>query len=407
MAVFPAKLEAIDAALVDELLRPTGARVEAVEVVEHFRCGDGLASTADRVDLALTYAANPAGLPGRMKLKTIFLHRFLRFGMPAVLATARAVELLRPVPLIGYFARPLIFTLIHIYQRFFPHAPEAMYRNEVNFYRALRDELADVEAPAAYAAVIDDDNGQFGIFMEDLGLREARFPNAVDGVTLAEMESLVANLARLHAHFWESPRLDGELAWLPRTDRGGMYPVFEAIGLNLIKDQVAKHPFKAELIAPLGASLDELWALLWRAQRQIYAEPQTLLHGDAHIANTYVLPDGTGGLLDWQLMVRGPWCHDLAYLLATGLDVETRRREERGLIERYFETLRAHGVTEVPDPERAWRRYRQAAIWGLVIGWLITPPVNYGEAITRANIDKTVAAMRDLETLDAIRGDIP
>lgn len=44
-------------------------------------------------------------------------------------------------------------------------------------------------------------------------------------------------------------------------------------------------------------------------------------------------------------------------------------------------------------------------IWGLVIGWLITPPQNYGVPITRANIAKMVQAMLDLDTLGALAGD--
>jgi hypothetical protein len=38
----------------------------------------------------------------------------------------------------------------------------------------------------------------------------------------------------------------------------------------------------------------------------------------------------------------------------------------------------------------------------LVIGWLITPTENYGEAITAANLLRLVTALRDLETLDAL-----
>jgi hypothetical protein len=41
-------------------------------------------------------------------------------------------------------------------------------------------------------------------------------------------------------------------------------------------------------------------------------------------------------------------------------------------------------------------------LWGLVIGWLITPPVNYGEEITRANLTRLVTAAQDLETLQAL-----
>ena len=122
-----------------------------------------------------------------------------------------------------------------------------------------------------------------------------------------------------------------------------------------------------------------------------------------HISRTRICcPGRQGGFLDWQLMVRGRWAHDVTYILTTGLSTELRRAHERDLLAFYLDELRRHGVEDPPDPNEAWLRYRQAAIWGLVIGWLITPTENYGEAITAANIARLVAAVEDLETLEAL-----
>ena len=406
MTKIPATISDLTPQIMTALLaeKQPGIVVENVEITEHAQCGDGLASTADRVGLKLQYkeGSNTAGLPENMKLKTILLHRFLRFGMPMIIGTAKVVNMLEKIPLLGRLSGPFVFTLINIYQRYFPHAPEAMYRNEVNFYGKLRDEV-DIEAPACYASVMNESDGQFCILMEDLSLRSARFPNAIGGVSLEEMRSLVGELAKLHAHYWQSPRLDKDLAWLPKTWEDGMFPVFDAIGLNIIRDQVAKNLFKQELLAPLDRTVDQLWDANWKSQKMIYQQPHTLLHGDTHIGNTYVLPDGEGGLLDFQLMVRGPWCHDFSYLVITGLDIEVRRKHEKELLALYCETLAAHGVKNVPSADEAFLLYRQSAIWGLVIGWLITPPQNYGEQITSANIHKMVTAMMDLKTLESLQ----
>ncbi len=200
---------------------------------------------------------------------------------------------------------------------------------------------------------------QFGIIMEDLSLRSARFPNATTPITPEEITSLVTTLAELHAHFWASPRLEQDLSWIPTTSSGGMYPVFDAIGLDLIRDQVKKNKVKQELIAPLNRSLDQLWKDLLKAQEILDSRPATLLHGDAHIGNTYLLPDGNGGLLDWQLMVKGCWAHDLTYLIVTGLDPEDRRKHERELIAHYLEEVCRRGVKQVPSENEAWLCYRQ------------------------------------------------
>ena len=44
--------------------------------------------------------------------------------------------------------------------------------------------------------------------------------------------------------------------------------------------------------------------------------------------------------------------------------------------------------------------------WGLVIGWLICPANNYGEAILSANLKRLVAACIDLNTFDIIKNDL-
>lgn len=401
---FPSKLEELTPELLTSVLaeRRPEVVVEKVRVIDRAKCGDGVASTADRVLLGLRYAAGyDAGLPSRVLLKTTLLHHYLRFGLPTILGLSRTLHRTDSIPVMGKQVRPLVFTLMNIYQRFFPHAPECMYANEVRFYRDIRHEL-DIETPQAYASVFDEKKRQFGIIMEDLSLRSARFPNATTPITPEEITNLVTTLAELHAHFWASPRLEQDLSWVPTTSSGGMYPVFDAIGLDLIRDQVKKDKVKQELIAPLNRSLDQLWKDLWKAQKIFDSGPATLLHGDAHIGNTYLLPDGNGGLLDWQLMVKGCWAHDLTYLIVTGLDPEDRRKHERELIVHYLEEVCRRGVKQVPSENEAWLCYRQAVVWGLVIGWLITPPQNYGQAITEANIRRLVTAAQDLETFQAL-----
>jgi hypothetical protein len=357
--VVPSDLDELTPAILTAALvgRRPGVVVDRVEIVAAKRCGDGVASTADRVELHLTYrAGTAAGLPRRLILKTMLAS---------------------------------------------PHAPAAMYENEVRFYRELRDGL-DIETPEVFASSFDPATGRFGLLLEDLTARDARFPSALDPVSLDEVRSILGHLAILHAQFWESPRFAGDLAWVSTPMSGGMFEVFDRMGLELIEDQVARNPFKQDLISPLGRTLPEMWELLWKVQARHCEEPTTLLHGDPHLGNTYLLPGERGGLLDWQLMMRGSWAHDVTYLLVTALAPEIRRTHQRGLLAEYLERLAEAGVRRVPSAADAFEQYRAAALWGLVIGWLICPPENYGPEITAANISRTVAAVDDLETFAAI-----
>ena len=357
--VFPSDLDDLTAAVLTAALseRRPGVIVEHVDIVAAKRCGDGVASTADRVVLDLSYAPGTGGdLPARVILKTMLAS---------------------------------------------PHAPEAMYENEVRFYRELRDEL-DIEAPTAFASHFDPATGRFGLLLEDLSARDARFPSALDPVSIDEVRSILGHLASLHARFWDSPRFADDLAWVDTPMSGGMFDVFDLIGLELIEDQVARNPFKQELIAPLGRSIAEMWELLWQVQRRHCRAPTTLLHGDPHLGNTYLLPGERGGLLDWQLMMRGSWAHDVTYLMVTALDPEVRRAHQLDLLGEYLDRLAAAGVNPVPSLSAAFEECRSAALWGLVIGWLICPPDNYGQPITEANISRTVTAVQDFETFAAI-----
>lgn len=278
-----------------------------------------------------------------------------------------------------------------------PHAPPEMYENEVRFYRDIRPFLA-METPQIYAADFDKDSGQFGLIMEDLSLRNVVFPNATTDISLEQIKGLLRTLADLHTQFWQSPRLLTDLAWIATPLAGGMSDIFQQYGYELVKDQVSKHPFKQDLIAPLNLSLDTMAGKLKAFQLEALQQPQTLLHGDTHIANTYLPPNGDGGLFDWQLLCRGNWAHDVSYVITTGLSIAMRRQHERELLAYYCELLRAKNVQTVPDTDTAWYLYRKSIMWGLFIGWLITPPANYGEEITSANIRKLVQATQDLES---------
>lgn len=360
--VFPTEPEDLTPHILTAALgqRWPGIVVQHVEIVDVKRCGDGVASTADRVVLELTYGSTSGSLGGQ-ELPT-------RMILKTMLAT--------------------------------PHAPAAMYENEVRFYSELRAEV-DIEAPSAFASLFDPETGRFGLLLEDLGARQARFPSAIEVVSLAEVRSILSHLATLHGRFWNSPRFDGDLAWVATPMSGGMFEVFDLIGLELIEDQVARYPFKQRLIAPVGRSVAQMWELLWKVQRRHCEHPTTLLHGDPHLGNTYLLPGDRGGLLDWQLMMRGSWAHDVVYLLMTSLELDVRRAHEMDLLAEYLDLLgRAGG--DAPTLDDAFERCRAAALWGLVIGWLICPPENYGQPITEANISRAVAAVMDYDTIGMI-----
>jgi hypothetical protein len=107
-------------------------------------------------------------------------------------------------------------------------------------------------------------------------------------------------------------------------------------------------------------------------------------------------------LLDWQLSLRGSWALDVGYLLTSALSIEDRRAHERDLLQGYLQRLMAARVA-APDASDAWLRYRQNALYGVLL-WLITPGGVHSDEAQSEYLRRCLTAADDLETLDALLG---
>ena len=88
-----------------------------------------------------------------------------------------------------------------------------------------------------------------------------------------------------------------------------------------IQHEIDTQSFKTELVGKIGWTGSELQAGTKALHRHQMSLDQCLVHGDTHLGNTYFLPDGQCGLLDWQLMGRGHPMHDVSYIIATALSI--------------------------------------------------------------------------------------
>ena len=126
------------------------------------------------------------------------------------------------------------------------------------------------------------------------------------------------------------------------------------------------------------------------------------MHGDCHLGNTYRLPDGRAGLLDWPVAFHGPSIREISYFIAGALSTEQRREHEGSLLRLYLESLREGGVVP-PSFDEAWEKYcfffhdvwDSAALTKLWTG--LHPPENVerllrraGDAVTDLQVDRVV-----------------
>jgi len=227
-----------------------------------------------------------------------------------------------------------------------------MAENEVNFYNQVQPELAEFTPRAYYARSYA--GGRFLIVMEDLEARDLHPYWLADYCSIDHAKAVVRTQARQHALFWESPRFASDLCWLrPRTRRFGLnwhWASFETARSRFRETDIGS------ILPPYIDKLLQRWSEVYA---QVYAywdsKPMTLLHGDAHLGNTFAFPDGRAGYFDWQVAFRGYGLRDLAYFMISALTNEDRQAHERDIFDVYLQTLAEHGV--ILEPVEAWRDY--------------------------------------------------
>jgi hypothetical protein len=257
-----------------------------------------------------------------------------------------------------------------------------------------------VDHPLAYKVIIDRGALDYVIVMEDVTKRGADPRDATRPMTVDQVANGVRGLARLHSHYWEYsgvqyPTLGWVGTWEPTE--GYLVPLRHRIprGLALAAGVVpeAVRRYDAEKIVRFVA----------RFMTSLTQGPLTLLHGDAHIGNTYVLPDDDVGFLDWQVVRRGGWSHDVGYFLMSALTVEDRRSHEAELIEVYRHALEVPN-DQRPAPEETWLRYRASPVYGLAV-WLATLGADTGaqsRQVCLALCERYAAALLELDTMEAL-----
>ncbi len=224
-----------------------------------------------------------------------------------------------------------------------------------------------LEHPLVYRACPDYLRLDFLLVMEDLLDRDADPRDATRPMTVDQVASGLAGLARLHSRYWNFSRLsEPRLRWVKnwRPGRGWQIGLRKCVPRGLERGANELPP------AVLALSADDIVDLWVRYVRELSRKPVTLLHGDTHIGNTYLLPDDTVGFLDWQVVRRGHWSQDAGCFPISALTEENRRRHETELVEGY---RRALDVPEdqKPSPDEAWLWYRASTCYGLAI-WLST-----------------------------------
>jgi hypothetical protein len=279
-------------------------------------------------------------------------------------------------------------------------APLDMCVNEVRFYKQLATDVAGWCPRAWYA-----DAGigaRFLLVLDDI-IHDGATPYALaDTCPIEHAAGVIDVFAGLHAHFWDSPRFDADLKWVKRwSARPGNLVLKTFYSRGRRKALELGRPETTAGVRDTAAALDSNIDAYYGG---FESGPLTLLHGDSHLGNTYSLPTGGAGLLDWQVIWRGPGLREVTYFIVTGLDTDLRRECERDLLERYLDGLRDAGVGDVPDFDTAFGRYRlfAAEAWDATAMTMAWPGLQAQEN-AEAGWRRACQAVEDLDTAAAVR----
>jgi hypothetical protein len=271
------------------------------------------------------------------------------------------------------------------------------YRTEVRFYQELASKVA-IRTPKCWFAAVSNEGTDFTLLLEDLAPAEQG--DQIAGCTPVQARAAAVNAAHLHSRTWCRSELF-ELDWLipPVASTAPMLGPFLQDATSAFIERYTTRPADAEVLLAFADRF-----VSWAEARP---EPFSLVHNDYRLDNLLFFPSGsddTVAAVDWQALTIGLPARDLAFLLATGLDVEDRRAAERLFVDHYCETLAADGVRGY-SPGACWEDYRYSLFQApliTVLGAYVARPTERGDRMFAVMAERACAAIRDLDALDLI-----
>jgi hypothetical protein len=277
-------------------------------------------------------------------------------------------------------------------------APSGIYEVEARFFAELRPRLP-VRAPRSWWAAVDRGSRMGAVLLEDLRRPDVQFCRVTEAFTVDQAAEAVEMMAGYHGARWEDPALASNGWELSVSRNSPSADYFETMGRDTVAGFLAR-PERARAVPAELHDPERIIELFWAWVDTTGPGPHTLLHGDAHIGNTYL--DGKRpALCDWQTARRGRPAFDLAYFIGSALTIDDRRAAERDLLTTWRRAVAGHGG-DPPEPDELWLDYRQHMAYGL-FAWLTNLEEFQPEEVIAATVARFAQAVIDVDTERAVR----
>jgi len=240
------------------------------------------------------------------------------------------------------------------------------YRREINFYQQLAPTLP-IRLPRLYYSVTGVNCNL--MLMEDLGHMAAG--DLIDGMEHGLVLSTLEQLAKVHAAYWDSSKLDS-LDWIPRTNN---------LDTDYIENWDSFVGLCGDFIDPEAIKIGEkLKSNIEWLSGEIGSRPHTLIHDDMKADNLLfgdLSTEVAVAILDWQFPILSMGTIDVARLIGGSMLPEERSGFHFEALRFWYDKLLEYGVQEY-SWEEAQRDFKLGALYCL------TFPVYFHKGITRA-----------------------
>ncbi|KAK4496005.1 hypothetical protein PRZ48_013274 [Zasmidium cellare] len=261
--------------------------------------------------------------------------------------------------------------------------------NEAKFFQSIAASLPFMEPP--HCLWSGSDSRQGIVIMPNLADKGFTFGDPKSERSVAEVIDGVEQLAGLHAATWG--KTVDDFPWL-----AGQPNYMDFVLPELSEGKFDQ--YGGDVTRPIP-------------NKMLHAHPNprfnALLHGDAHLANTFYKP--VLRFLDWQLYFIGPVFHDVSYFIASSLSIEHRRANEKMILDHYLETLVRLAEGKVPcikkTDEDVWTEHRKSFLSGF--GWFVTPYVMQPPERVHPMIRRYATAIEDHHVVELVESspDVP
>ncbi len=261
------------------------------------------------------------------------------------------------------------------------------------FYSTIAVAMPTALWPVCYTSAYHPDADVSWLLLEDLSRThfQTQWPIPPDYACCA---ASLETLARLHAAWWDDPRLVDEflphLTW-EKSWQGRIALAIEKFPqfVDFIGDRLSQQ--RRQLYQRILDSPSRDWL------PQAPAEHRTLLHGDIHFWN-FLYPHRPERhdicMIDWNPWDIGRAADDLAYMLALHWYPERRERYERELLQVYQRALLALGIMNY-SWEILWHDYRLGVVRNLFIPiWQWVRGIH--SSVWWSHLERAMQAFQDL-----------